>query len=194
MVNWEFSTNRDFPAFEFFELDRKSNFTNIISVASFSNNRCTLVSEVLKDLLSELSLPDHIFYPVSVGKKNKEARIYYVFKIIPNGVEFIDYNASVFHIKNDETGLIESHDFHTDALKSIINWKTYPIKYPLVLRASKLVLLNNFEFDVFPVGKLGHGLIFSEKGKLYLEDNSIDVFDFSPLNGKNGRPLFVKAE
>lgn len=87
-----------------FKLSRGARFTDVMSQATI-NAYGLLISEELKNSLSELNIPPHKFYPASIQDKERTYNYYWLHIVWKENTKIIDYSKSSFFQKRGQRDL-----------------------------------------------------------------------------------------
>lgn len=159
-----------FPDFEpKYALDLHSNSiaTDIIDKASLPFG--FVVGQKLKNLLEELNLPPHRFYPINVYGTELN---YYWFHYITNIWNYIDFESS-------EIEVVHKFKFNVEEIKTFTSFDeimTFKKSLPRqnILRFGAIRLNNNFpNYDIFEITGPQYFTLISEKLKNKLLEKNI---------------------
>ncbi len=194
LKNWEYDDSKFDPNFKTIELNNRAKYTDAIIPITFTSHKCHILSKEGIDFWLDHNIPDYIVCNVSVKKKSTEARHYYILKLLSDGAEYIDVNSTKFSIWNDLTKKSRAHSLDSEMLYKVLSREVYPFKYPEVFIVDHLVIKADVNYDAIPTSIFSTGLVVSEKVKTNMEKSSLNFFDFTPLDGQNGRPLVSKKD
>ncbi len=191
-LDWQYSDSGENPEFGPIVLERKANLTDLIGCVVFSLSRCMVVSGKSLDFFSSQSLAENVVFEVSLSKNDRIFSGYSLLKFTEFGTNHIDINKTHFYLRNSRTKETKTADFSIAQIESILNQEPKPYKHPWVLVSDKIILNSNCNLDLFPLSFLVFPFVVSEKFKKEMEKSDLDIFEFTPLDGKNGNPLVIK--
>lgn len=133
-----------------------------------------VVSGEMKKIMEKFMLPEHRFYPVMlhdlVGENNREKR-YYLFHIIEDWLDQINFEETTFYNKDTEKIISEKirnkHEFWD------LNEQCY-INYKQTIEPLKIKFKNELTYDLFHLG----GFVVSEALKKRILDSGIQGIEF----------------
>ena len=167
------------PNLDCFILNSKANATDLLSSSTIANNGF-LISEKIKNILSNYKLPDHKYFSATI-QQGTTTLYYYWIHIGSDFNDFIDYKKSSFNIIENyseikqKVKIISKEDYISK--KSEVNNKDINDS----IQASQIVMTNDFDrnINLFNFLNLDDNFYISEELMKDLVKNKVTGIDMS---------------
>ncbi len=178
IVSWKFPDKA--PMLDYLILHKKAKLTDVLSFGMISAQGF-LVSERFKEILEQLHLMPHKFYPAKIEYKGTFFN-YFFLHLVSSSYDIIDFQKSKFYIS--DIGLSKVGDIKFENEENfLLKKKNLILNESKSIRAQKLYFRNEFEnnpIDMFYFTGLHFEVFISQKIK-----SAIEVMEVTGLNIKN---------
>lgn len=161
----------------------KVKLTDVIS-GSFLSQYGFIISDKLKDILTDYSMGSHKYYPLRIVHKNKDYSNYSFLRVANSANDYIDYSKSSFysHKSDDIINIEPIATIDIDSKDDIDSFRKDNAIQGISISANKIVLNKAFpDFEMFTINTFGIiGYHISHKLKEAL--SSVSGFDIKPTD------------
>lgn len=158
------------------EFEKKAKKTDLLS--SYNIYFGLLISEKIKQIVSDFNLPNHKFYHLNLLKNKKNVNGYYFFHFYDNLFHYLDYKKTKIAIMHKfnfsvlDEFVLQSEE-HLKEIKSSLKFEEH-------IRLKELHFNDTFpNYDIMTNNILGFQTLISEKLLFALQENDITGYEVS---------------